>query len=425
MTELLNILSWICLLLGSFFAVSGGVGILRFPDFFSRLHTCGNDRYTGSRVDFVWLNVTSGIQLNFGKTHHDPRLLVAHESDGDPCLSQIGSPWKPATPDPTIDQAIIMAEFVDFTLLGFLAVVALAMTRLRNLFAVAMLSGINSLLSAGLFVVLDAVDVAFTEAAVGAGITTVLMIGTLALTGSEEKISGRHPVLALLIVVFTGAALIYGTLDMPEFEDPQAPVHQHVAPKYLKDTPAEIGVPNVVTARACQLSWIRHPWRNNCHFHGWIRRHHLVGIRTKKIRRNHMTHNPVLRVIAKLMIPFVLLFALYVQFHGDFGPGGGFQAGVIFGAGLILYGLVFGVETALEVFSPTILRIGMAVGVLLYASVGLAGLALNGKYLNYNVLAHDPLHGQHLGILLVELGVFITVASVMMTIFFAFAGRRA
>jgi multicomponent Na+:H+ antiporter subunit B len=128
--------------------------------------------------------------------------------------------------------------------------------------------------------------------------------------------------------------------------------------------------------------------------------------------------------MAKLMIPFILLFALYVQFHGDFGPGGGFQAGVIFGAGLILYGLVFGVETALKVFSPTILRIGMAVGVLLFASVGLAGIALNGKFLDYNVLAHDPLHGQHLGILLVELGVFITVASVMMTIFFAFAGRK-
>lgn len=138
-----------------------------------------------------------------------------------------------------------------------------------------------------------------------------------------------------------------------------------------------------------------------------------------------MTHNPVLRVMAKLMIPFVLLFALYVQFHGDFGPGGGFQAGVIFGAGLILYGLVFGVETALKVFSPTILRIGIAAGVLLYASVGLAGIGLNGKFLDYNVLGHDPLHGQHLGILLVELGVFITVASVMMTIFFAFAGRRA
>ena len=138
-----------------------------------------------------------------------------------------------------------------------------------------------------------------------------------------------------------------------------------------------------------------------------------------------MTHNPVLRVIAKLMIPFILLFALYVQFHGDFGPGGGFQAGVIFGAGIILYGLIFGGKTALKVFSPVMLRIGMALGVLLYASVGLAGIALKGKYLDYNVLLHDPLHGQHLGIFLVELGVFITVASVMMTIFFAFAGRKA
>ena len=125
------------------------------------------------------------------------------------------------------------------------------------------------------------------------------------------------------------------------------------------------------------------------------------------------------------MIPFILLFALYVQFHGDFGPGGGFQAGVIFGAGLILYGLVFGVETALKVISPTVLRIGAALGVLLYAGVGLAGIALKGKYLDYNVLAHDPLHGQHLGIFLVELGVFITVSSVMMTIFFAFARHKA
>ena len=141
-----------------------------------------------------------------------------------------------------------MTEFVDFVLLGFLTVVAVAMARLRNLFAVAMLSGIYSLLSAVLFVVLDAVDVAFTEAAVGAGITTVLMIGTLALTGTEEKVSDRHTLVPLLIVLFTGAALIYGTLDMPAFEDPQAPVHQHVAPKYLKDTLTETGVPNVVTA---------------------------------------------------------------------------------------------------------------------------------------------------------------------------------
>jgi multicomponent Na+:H+ antiporter subunit B len=141
-----------------------------------------------------------------------------------------------------------MEQLIDICLLSFLAVTALAILRLHNLFAVVMLSGIYSLLSAGLFVALDAVDVAFTEAAVGAGITTVLMLGTLALTASEERPQAGHQVVPLVVVLLTGAALIYGTLDMPVFGDPQAPIHQHVAPRYLQDTPTEIGVPNVVTA---------------------------------------------------------------------------------------------------------------------------------------------------------------------------------
>ena len=136
-----------------------------------------------------------------------------------------------------------------------------------------------------------------------------------------------------------------------------------------------------------------------------------------------MRQLPILRVIAKLMIPPILLFALYVQFHGDFGPGGGFQAGVIFGAGIILYGLIYGVDTASRVIPPAIIRACVALGVLLYAGVGLAGLVMGGHYLNYSVLAHNPVHGQHLGIFLIELGVGITVAAVMITIFFAFAGR--
>lgn len=137
-----------------------------------------------------------------------------------------------------------------------------------------------------------------------------------------------------------------------------------------------------------------------------------------------MIHHLVLRVIAKLMIPIILLFALYVQFHGDFGPGGGFQAGVLFGAGIILFGLIYGVEHARRVVPPGLVRALVAFGILLYAGVGLAGLLLGGNYLDYGVLAHEPTHGQHLGIFLIELGVGTTVAAVMMTIFFAFAGRE-
>lgn len=130
------------------------------------------------------------------------------------------------------------------------------------------------------------------------------------------------------------------------------------------------------------------------------------------------------RLITKLLLPLILLFALYVQFHGDFGPGGGFQAGVIFSAGFILYALIYGVDQARNILPPWLLRIGISLGVLIYAGVGVAGMLLGGHYLDYGVLdAHDPVHGQHLGILLVELGVGITVSAVMVTIFYAFAGR--
>ncbi|MEE9596870.1 MAG: Na(+)/H(+) antiporter subunit B [Acidiferrobacterales bacterium] len=136
-----------------------------------------------------------------------------------------------------------------------------------------------------------------------------------------------------------------------------------------------------------------------------------------------MRHHFILRIVAKLLIPLILLFALYVQFHGDFGPGGGFQAGVIFGAGFILYALIFGVETAKKIAHPRIVRVMVAAGVLLYGAVGLVSLLLGGSYLDYSVLADDPVQGQHLGIFVIELGVGTTVAAVMITIFFTFASR--
>lgn len=136
-----------------------------------------------------------------------------------------------------------------------------------------------------------------------------------------------------------------------------------------------------------------------------------------------MTRFTILRVVAKFMIPFILLFGLYVQFHGDFGPGGGFQAGVIFAAGFILYSLIFGPLQTRNVVPRVLTDILTALGVLLYAGVGVAGMLLGGNFLDYSVLAHDPVHGQHLGIFLVELGVGLTVFSVMVSIFLTFANR--
>jgi multicomponent Na+:H+ antiporter subunit B len=130
--------------------------------------------------------------------------------------------------------------------------VAITVIRLADLFAVVMLFGIYSLVSAALFVALDAPDVAFTEAAVGAGISTVLMLATLALTQRHERTHEQHRRrphwLPLAVVFVTGAFLVYGTLDMPAFGAAENPVHGHVVPRYLEESGTEIGIPNVVTS---------------------------------------------------------------------------------------------------------------------------------------------------------------------------------
>ena len=132
----------------------------------------------------------------------------------------------------------------------------------------------------------------------------------------------------------------------------------------------------------------------------------------------------VLRVAAKIVVPFMLLFALYVQFHGDFGPGGGFQAGVILAAAFVFFALIFGVPTTRRLVPDRLVETGIAAGVLVYAGVGFVGLLLGGNYLDYFVLDRDPAHGQHRGIFWVEVGVCLTVSSVMLKIFYMFAGRR-
>lgn len=143
---------------------------------------------------------------------------------------------------------MIMTEFVDIALLALLALTGLALLKLRNLFAVVILTGIYSLLCAGLFLVMDAPDVAITEAAVGVGIATVLLVGALALVGSEERPPEHSRALPLAVVIVTGAVLAYAVPDLPPFGDPENPVQQHVTPHYIEEQYEEIGIPNLVGA---------------------------------------------------------------------------------------------------------------------------------------------------------------------------------
>jgi len=303
---------------------------------------------------------------------------------------------------------------------------------MKDLFAVIMLSGIYGLLSASFFVAMDAVDVAFTEASVGAGISTLLMLVAITMTGRSENPTRHKPVLALAVVIVTGSLLIYGTLDMPYFGLAQDPVHLHVAPRYINDSMQEVGVPNIVTSVLASYRGFDTFGEVVVIFTAGMGVLALLSVAHRpkdtaeidSINKSMHEEHLILRIVAKILIPFILLFALYVQFHGDFGPGGGFQAGVIFAAAIILYTMLFGMSTARRVINQTYIQLFAAIGVLLYGSVGVISL-LNGKnFLDYSALSADPVAGQHLGILLIELGVGITVASVMVIIFFNFAGRK-
>ena len=302
---------------------------------------------------------------------------------------------------------------------------------MKDLFAVVMLSGIYGLLSASFFVTMDAVDVAFTEASVGAGIATLLMLVTVTMTGRYEHSAHNKPIWALAVVLVTGGLLLYGTLDMPYFGSADAPGHLHVAPRYINDSMQEIGVPNIVTSVLASYRGYDTLGEVVVIFTAGVGVLALLSVAPRpeesaeidvvnvSMHKKHL----ILRIVTKMLIPFILIFALYVQFHGDYGPGGGFQAGVIFAAAIILYSMLFGMSMARRVINQPLVQLLSAIGVLIYGSVGLVSMLNGGNFLDYNLLSDDPVAGQHLGILIVELGIGCTVTSVMVIIFFNFADR--
>ena len=318
-------------------------------------------------------------------------------------------------------------------LLTLLVITAIGIVRSTNLFAAVMLAGLFSLQMAAVFFILDAADVALTEAAVGAGVATVLLLSGLALIGDEERKTRRNRRLAIAVTVSTSLLMIYATFEKPRFGDPLAPAHQHVAPWYLSETPRLVDVPNVVTAILASFRGYDTLGELFVIFTAGVgvlfvlsdrRRDRDLG-RLPNADAQGLRHHLVPRIVGRLLVPFIVLFGLYVQFHADFGPGGGFQAGALVSAGLILYALLEGERAALAALSFRVLA-GMIVGgALLFVGVGITGMLLGGNFLDYSVLAGNPVAGQHVGIFLVELAVGITVTGVLLTIFHVLSSRAS
>jgi multicomponent Na+:H+ antiporter subunit B len=326
-----------------------------------------------------------------------------------------------------------MTILFEVFLLTLTVITALAVVQARNLVVAVMLLGIFSLLLAINFFLLDAADVSLTEAAVGAGISTVLFLGALGLTSEyESKRPGRRW-LSLLVVASATMVVVYATFDKPRFGDPEAPVHQHIGPWYLQQTEQSVDIPNAVTAVLGSFRGYDTLGEVFVVFTAGIGVLFLLSARRPRPaagRRREPTGQQIglqdellLGVAGRLLVPLILLFGLYVQFHGEYGPGGGFQAGALIAAGFILFALVDGQQRALDALPRRALNALMVGGALLYGAVGVAGMLMGSTFLDYSVLSQDPIAGQKLGIILIEAGVGMTVSGVLLNIFHAFAAR--
>ncbi|HRI06386.1 MAG TPA: Na(+)/H(+) antiporter subunit B [Nannocystaceae bacterium] len=382
---------------------------------------------------------------------------------------------------------------VDSLLLVLVTICAVAIIEVRSLYAVAMLTSVYSLLMALVWTNMHSMDVAFTEAAVGGGISTILLIGTLVHCARDEKPAKRRLHLpALLVTVLTGGALIYGTFDMADFGDPNATIHHYRVPEMMSQTVGfETGIPGkqqppadyepiprmVPTAdakgfeaKALEYQAAKHAEAGAAHDAG----HHahpaddfnghvpnavtsllaayrgydtmfettviftagvslILLLRRPRRREDEQAQRSeplrgqvILRVMTKLFIPFILAFGFYVITHGELGPGGGFQGGVILATAFILYALIYGRPALYRILPPTLTDVLAAVGVLIYSGVGATCLLLGGKFLDYSMLNKaSPGDGEALGMTLVEYGVGITVSMVMVIIFNQLAEEQA
>ncbi|MEZ4452080.1 MAG: Na(+)/H(+) antiporter subunit B [Nannocystaceae bacterium] len=382
---------------------------------------------------------------------------------------------------------------IDSVLLLLVTICAVAIIEVRSLYAVAMLTSVYSLLMALVWTNMHSMDVAFTEAAVGGGISTILLIGTLVHTRRDEKPAKRRLHLpALLVTLLTGGALIYGTFDMPRFGDPNATIHHYRVPEMMaqnvgfvaevpgKQTPPEGScrrrgwcrrsirtsrrastpstpstprpstpstpspstpaatppddfnghVPNSVTSLLAAYRGYDTMFETTVIFTAGVS---LIMLLRRPRRRDEeedagapLRGQVILRVMTKLFIPFILVFGFYVITHGELGPGGGFQGGVILATAFILYALIYGRKALFRILPSKVLDVLAAVGVLVYSGTGFACLLLGGKFLDYSVLNKaSPGDGEALGMTLVEYGVGITVCTVMIIIFNQLAEEQA
>lgn len=343
-----------------------------------------------------------------------------------------------------------LSALMNYGLLLVLLVVLVAVARSRSLLTAILLMSLFSFTLATWLLVMDAPDVAFTEAVVGAGVSTLLLLGAILLTRTETvERNWRQLVAPGLAAGAAAGLLIFAVTDLPPYGDPSAPAYSYVGRAYLEGVMHDIGAPNVVTAVLSSYRGFDTLGETTVIFAAVVAVTLLLGYGERSLGARPRAQlaieglrdsdeHVVLRVAAKMLIPMIAVFALYVQFHGDLGPGGGFQAGVILAVAVILHALVFGLSDTMAAIRPGFVRGVASLGVLLYAAIGVWNIVNGGVFLDYDYMFSPAFEasipdshlsgghhhwGQHFGILGIELGVLFTVTAAMVAAFYAFAGR--
>ena len=323
---------------------------------------------------------------------------------------------------------------IDLSVLTLIVICAFATIMVRDLVSSAVIFGAYSFLMCLLWTEMGAVDVAFTEASVGAGVSTVLFFAAVYQTARtlKPRRSGRVVAkgIALLAALFTGLVLLAAESDFPRFADVLSPASQHVSPYYIKNTLHDTNVPNIVTSVLADYRGFDTMFETAVIFTAGLA---VIAV-LRNAGRSNTGYTPepyviskgypdtIIRFVARQLVPFIQLFALYVVAHGHHSPGGGFQGGVILGASFILLAISYDFKKVTGIMTEKANVLLGNIGVLIYAGIGFLCLLMGANFLDYSVLskilpATDPVMARSHGMLGIEIGVAIAVMAIVISIY--------
>lgn len=322
----------------------------------------------------------------------------------------------------------------DIIILALLVICAFAAISLKDLLSAAIVFGAYSFLMCLLWTEMGAVDVAFTEAAVGAGVSTVFFVAAVFRSNRLVAVrkSGRifFKLLGLLVSSTLGCILLFAANDFPSWADPTSPASTYVSPYYITNSIEDTSVPNIVTSVLADYRGFDTMFETAVVFVAGI----AVFLILRCCRKEDHTcelaslcpeiakQSPIVTTVSRIMVPFMQLFALYVVAHGHHSPGGGFQGGVILGASFILLGVSYDLKTILERMNEKWNLLLANLGISIYAGIGAICLLLGANFLDYSIYGTaitgiSEIEARSHGMLGVEIGVALTVMAIMVAIY--------